>query len=158
MKRIFAGSAVLAALAVTACGGDAEPKAPAADAPSPATTPVTATPEAVVEPTPAASNAPDFAVLYPGATPVGPATVARGPAGPGGIMTFTTPAEPDAVVAFYRERAEAAGLATIASMNQGGTRAYSAGDGTSSGKLLRVIATPTEGGPTNVQLDWTAGR
>lgn len=162
MKRIFAGSAVLAALAVTACGEDAEPKAAAAveASSSVATVVETDTPPAgaVESATPAAPNAPDFAVLYPDATPVGPATLARGPSGPGGIMTFTTPADPDAVVSFYRERAEAAGLATIASMNQGGTRAYSAGDGTSGGKLLRIIATPTEDGPTNVQLDWTAGR
>jgi hypothetical protein len=164
MKRIFAGSAVLAALAVTACGGDAEPKAPAtADVATPAAAPSTveASPgtTAVSAAVPAAPNAPDFAVLYPDATTVGPATIARGPTGPGGILTFTTEAEPDAVVTFYREQAEATGLTTIASMNQGGARAYSAGDGANgTGKLLSVVATPGEDGPTNVQLSWTAGR
>jgi hypothetical protein len=163
MKRIFAGSAVLAALALAACGGDDEPKAPAAgevttEAVSSAGTEDAASPSPAQAETPAAPNAPDFAVLYPDATIVKPAVTAQGPAGPGGILDFTTTADPDVVVTFYRERAEASGLATIASMNQGGTRAYSAGDGTSGGKLLSVIATPSEDGPTNVQLSWTAGR
>lgn len=164
MNRIFAGGALVAGLALAACGGDGEPKAPAAvDVAAPAAAPsaIEAAPgtSAVAAAVPAAPNAPDFAVLYPDATPVGPATIARGPTGPGGILTFTTEAEPDAVVAFYRARAEATGLTTIASMNQGGARAYSAGDGaTGAGKLLSVVATPGEDGPTNVQLSWTAGR
>ena len=169
MKRIIAGGASVAALmavglVLVACGGDAEPEAPAAteaaasvDAPAVSDTP--AAPSMTAAAVPAALDAPDYAVLYPEATPVGPATVARGPSGPGGIATFTTPATPDAVVAFYRQRAEAAGLVTIASMNQGGASAYSAGDGASgTGKLLSVVATPGEDGPTNVQLSWTAGR
>ena len=169
MKRIIAGGASVAALmavglVLVACGGDAEPEAPAAveaaapvDAPAVSDTP--AAPSTTAAAVPAALDAPDYAVLYPEATPVGPATVARGPSGPGGIATFTTPATPDAVVAFYRQRAEAAGLVTIASMNQGGASAYSAGDGASgTGKLLSVVATPGEDGPTNVQLSWTAGR
>ena len=163
MKRIFAGSAVLAALALAACGGDAEPKAPEAAEPSSPPAAISEADEPAVAPvesaTPAAPNAPEFAVLYPDATPVGPATMARGPTGPGGILTFTTDAQPEAVVAFYRERAESSGLKTIASMNQGGARAYSAGDGANgAGKLLSVVATPGEEGPTNVQLSWTAGR
>lgn len=170
MKRIIAGGASVAALmavglVLVACGGDAEPEAPAAaeaavsvDAPAVADAPSAAA-STNAGTVPAAPDAPDYAVLYPEATPVGPATVARGPSGPGGIATFTTPATPDAVVAFYRQRAEAAGLVTIASMNQGGASAYSAGDGASgTGKLLSVVATPGEDGPTNVQLSWTAGR
>ncbi|MDP2733330.1 MAG: hypothetical protein Q8O63_09530, partial [Hoeflea sp.] len=43
----------------------------------------------------------------------GPVTTARGPDGPGGILSFTTEATPDAVVDFYRQRAEAAGLASV---------------------------------------------
>lgn len=163
MKRIFAGSAVIAALALSACGGDAEPKAPAAAevASSATSSAVEAAPptNAVVAAMPAAPNAPAFAVLYPGARLVEPAATARGPSGPGGLLTFTTEAAPDAVVSFYRERAEATGLTTIASMNQGGASAYSAGDGaTGTGKLLSVVATPGEDGPTNVQLSWIAGR
>lgn len=109
--------------------------------------------------TPAAPGAPAFAVLYPGAAADGPPTLAQGPSGPGGILTFTTDAAPEAVVAFYRDRAEAAGLTTIASMNQSGASAYSAGDGvTGTGKLLNVVATPVENAPTSVQLSWTNGQ
>ncbi|WP_284223599.1 hypothetical protein, partial [Brevundimonas denitrificans] len=108
--------------------------------------------------TPAAPGAPAFAVVYPGGTALGPVTVARGPDGPGGILSFTTEATPDAVVAFYRQRAEAAGLASVMAMNTGEARAYGAAAGDGSGKLLHVVATPVEGGPTSVQLDWTNGR
>ena len=85
--------------------------------------------------------------------------MAQGPSGPGGIVQFTTDADPEAVIAFYRQRAEAAGLKQINSMNRGDAQAYSAGDGaTGRGQLLQVIATRVEGGPTDVQLDWTTGR
>ena len=107
---------------------------------------------------PAAPGAPAFAVVYPGGIDRGPVTVARGPDGPGGILSFTTEATPDAVVAFYRQRAEAAGLASVMAMNTGEARAYGAAAGDGSGKLLHVVATPVEGGPTSVQLDWTNGR
>ncbi|TPW02178.1 MAG: hypothetical protein FD125_2183, partial [bacterium] len=108
--------------------------------------------------TPAAPGAPAFAVVYPGGTVEGPATVARGPDGPGGILSFTTEAAPDAVIDFYRQRAESAGLASVMAMNTGDARAYGAAASDGSGKLLRVVATPVEDGPTSVQLDWTAGR
>ena len=54
---------------------------------------------------------------------------------------------------------EAAGLKQINSMNRGDAQAYSAGDGANGrGQLMQVIATRIEGGPTDVQLDWTTGR
>ena len=43
-------------------------------------------------------------------------------------------------------------------MNTGEASAYGAAAGDGSGKLLHVVATPVEGGPTSVQLDWTNGR
>ncbi|WP_332656437.1 hypothetical protein, partial [Brevundimonas sp.] len=108
---------------------------------------------------PAAAGAPAFAVIYPGGAIKTPATVAQGPAGPGGIVEFTTDADPEAVIAFYRQRAEAAGLKPINTMSRGDVQAYSAGDGADGrGQLLQVIATRVEGEPTDVQLDWTAGR
>lgn len=169
MKRIFAVGALMSALigmsgTLVACSDDAAPNAPAAteNASSAVASAVEDVPVANAEmgaATPAAPDAPEFAVLYPEATLVGPVTLARGPSGPGGILEFTTPDQPDAVVAFYRSHAEASGLTTIASMNQGGASAYSAGDGASgAGKLLSVVASPSEDGLTNVQLNWSAGR
>ena len=162
MKRTLAAAALMAALAMAGCSqapADEAPAvaeaAPAADAAAPAA----ATPAAPASAAaPAAPGAPAFAVVYPGGAAQGPATVARGPDGPGGILSFTTDATPDAVIDFYRQRAEAAGLASVMAMNTGDARAYGAAASDGSGKLLRVVATPVEDGPTSVQLDWTAGR
>jgi hypothetical protein len=162
MKRKLAAAALMAAMAMAGCGqapadeaagaAAAEAAAPVA-ASAPIDSSVAATPAA-----PAAPGAPAFAVVYPGGSVGGPATVAQGPDGPGGILSFTTDAGPDAVIAFYRQRAEAAGLASVMAMNTGEARAYGAAASDGSGKLLRVVATPVEDGPTSVQLDWTAGR
>ncbi len=162
MKRTFAAAAMMAAMALAGCGqapADEAPVAaeavPAADAAAPvAAAPAVSGAVAV----PAAPGAPTFAVVYPGGVTSAPATVARGPDGPGGILSFTTEATPDAVVDFYRQRAEAAGLASMMAMNTGEARAYGAAAEDGSGQLLRVVATPVEDGPTNVQLDWTNGR
>ncbi|WP_374598603.1 hypothetical protein [Brevundimonas sp.] len=169
MKRIFAVGVLMSTLIgaggiLAACGDDAPSKAPAnVEVAAPADTPrapgATEADAAGVNAQLAAPDAPAFAVLYPDATLLGPATLARGPSGPGGILEFTTSDTPEAVVSFYRARAEASGLNTIASMNQGGASAYSAGDGANgAGKLLSVVASPGEDGLTNVQLDWSSGR
>ncbi|WIY69322.1 hypothetical protein KB221_14800 [Aquidulcibacter paucihalophilus] len=162
MKRTLAAAALMAALALAGCSqapADEAPAvaeaAPAADAAAPAAAAPAAPASAAA---PAAPGAPAFAVVYPGGAAQGPATVARGPDGPGGILSFTTDATPDAVIDFYRQRAEAAGLASVMAMNTGDARAYGAAASDGSGKLLRVVATPVEDGPTSVQLDWTAGR
>ena len=168
MKRIFAVGVLMSTLigagGLAACGDDGPTIAPAdVGGAAPADTPV----EPGAPPADAnmagaklaAPDAPAFAVLYPNATLLGPATLARGPSGPGGILEFTTPDTPEAVVSFYRSRAEASGLNTIASMNQGGASAYSAGDGANgAGKLLSVVAAPDEAGLTNVQLNWSSGQ
>lgn len=163
MKRTLTAAALMAATAMAGCSqAPADETPPAAEAtvaadvaaPTAVTLPV----ESVAVAAPAAPGAPVFAVVYPGGAPSGPVTVARGPDGPGGILSFTTDATPDAVVDFYRHRAEAAGLASVMAMNTGEARAYGAAAEDNSGRLLRVVATPVEDGPTNVQLDWTAGR
>ena len=161
MKRTLAVAALMAALAMAGCSQAPADEAPAAEAvaAADAAAPAAAAPaEGAAAATPAAPGAPAFAVVYPGGAAQGPVTVARGPDGPGGILSFTTEATPDAVVAFYRNRAEAAGLASVMAMNTGEARAYGAAAEDGSGKLLHVVATPVEGGPTSVQLDWTNGR
>jgi len=105
----------------------------------------------------AIDGAPAFAVVYPGGvvetTPLTP--VAAG--GAGGGVVFTSAASPDDIVDFYRRKAEAAGLASIMSMNQGETRGYGA-VGASGGAGLQVVAHPVEPGQTSVQVTWTAGQ
>jgi hypothetical protein len=163
MKRTLAAAALTAALAMAGCSQapaeDAAEAVAAADAAAPAVVETPAELATRAAPaTPAAPGAPAFAVVYPGGAPSGPATVAHGPDGPGGILSFTTDASPEAVIDFYRRRAEAAGLASVMAMNTGDARAYGAAAEDGSGRLLRVVATPVEDGPTSVQLDWTAGR
>lgn len=163
MKRILLAVGAMTVLAVAGCGDD--DKSPAAASTSGATAAPassSSTPAAAPD-APAATTTgavvPAFAALYPGAVVENPPVTAQGPGGPGGIVAFTTDADPETVVAFYRSQAETAGLSTIASLTQGGARAYSAGDGASgAGKLLSVVATPGVDGPTEVQLTWTAGR
>ena len=168
MKRSLAAAAVMAAMVVAGCSrGESAGEAPAADtaaaeatapADDAALAPNAGAPAAAAAAVPAAPDAPVFAVIYPGAELKGPATTARGPAGPGGIVQFTTEATPEAVIAFYRQRAEAAGLKPINSMNRGDAQAYSAGDAADGrGQLMQVIATRAEAGPTDVELDWTPG-
>ncbi len=164
MKRTLAATALMATMVLAGCGQAADEAPPAteavaaADAAVPAAAPPAGSTAASSSAAPAAPGAPAFAVVYPGGETSGPATVARGPDGPGGILSFTTEATPDAVIDFYRQRAETAGLASVMAMNTGEARAYGAAAEDGSGKLLRVVATPVEDGPTNVQLDWTAGR
>ena len=167
MKRSVAAVAVALTVGLTGCDGrsEAAPETslpPAADAPlaeiaSP-TTPAEAAPVAAPAVDAATiDGAPVFAALYPGAQADGPAAVANGPTGPGGLITFTTDAVPDAVVAFYTQRAEAAGLSPVMAMNQGEARAYGAAARKENGATLQVVAAPGEGGLTSVQLTWSAG-
>ncbi|MGN6065071.1 hypothetical protein [Brevundimonas diminuta] len=124
----------------------AEPAREAAPAAAPPAAPATAI-----------KGAPAFAALYPGAQTDAAPVTASGPDGPGGIVTFTTDATPDAVIDFYRQRAEKAGLFPIMAMNQGEARAYGASARTEKGASLQVVAAPGEDGLTSVQLSWSDG-
>lgn len=161
MKRMLWAAAISAAIVMTGCGDNAADDAPAVDA-TPTDAPTEAASAAgpvarapATGAAPASADAPDFAVVYPGGEPKGPATSAQGPTGPGGILNFTTDASPDEVVAFYRARAEAAGLKSINAMNRGDARGYAAGD--TRNRFLNVVATPVDDSPTDVQLSWSSG-
>ncbi len=167
MKPSMAAFAVALTLGVAACdSGDGAAEASAASsgaavssAPAPAARPaVTAdAPPPMTTAEPLVVGAPAFAVLYPGGAVEGEPTTTEGPAGSGRLVTFTTDADPEAVVAFYRQRAEAAGLASVMSMNQGEARAYGAVH-SADGARVEVVASPEETGLTSVQLSWSAGR
>lgn len=175
MKRIVAVMAlVCAAAGPTACerradktvetatvaASDSDSRAAApgtAAAPTPPTPPTPAPAADAMTGAPAAPGAPAFAVLYPAATLDGPAVVANGPAGPGGLANYSTDAAPEAVIAFHRAQAEAAGLTSTTEMNQGEARAYGA-TSRDGGKNLQVVASTLEDGATSVLLTWTAGR
>ena len=146
-------------LSLAACGQAPEAETAEADAATAAPAEAAPTPAATLAPAqPAAPGAPAFAVLYPGARVDGAPTLADGASGPGGVLAFTVDATPDAVIAFYKQRAEAAGLASVMGMDQGETRAYGAAGPEATDAALQVVASPAEGGGASVQLTWSAGR
>ncbi|WP_339915207.1 hypothetical protein [uncultured Brevundimonas sp.] len=104
------------------------------------------------------SGTPEYAAVFPGGQVSGTPTLSNGPTGPGGIVSFTTHADPATVVAHYQRQAEAAGLASVMAMNQSGARAYGAAAADGSGASLQVVADPVDDGTTAVQLTWSAGR
>lgn len=170
MTRAVAMIAVTLSVVLSACQDDPH-KAPSGPAdrppteaeiatgitPQPGSAPAVATP---TTPTAASGSTPGstpaFAPVYPGGVIEGEPTLADGSSGPGGILTFTTEASPERVVDFYRQKAEAAGLASMSSMNQGDTRAYGAAN-ERSGARLEVVASPAEEG-ASVLLSWSAGQ
>lgn len=161
MNRIMAAAALSAALGLAGCGrNDAPDKAAADTAATAVAAPGAAdTAAPVVAATmPAATGAPAFAPLYPGAAVTSPATVAQGPEGAGAMVSFTTQASPEDVIAFYRQHAESAGLMSVNSMNRGTARAYGAAASDGSGSLLHVVADAPGDGQTHVQLDWTQAK
>lgn len=164
MTLRLAAPAVVVLFCLAGCDRSAQPveakAAPEASAPtvSDVTPPAAAAPAVGGGAASAADGPPSFAVVYPGAQVDGQPLAAGGEAGPGGLITFTTSASPDDVVAFYRERAEKAGLRSVAGMNQGETRAYGAAADAVNGASLQVVAMPTETGETSVQLGWSAGQ
>lgn len=165
MKRMLAVAGLATAMTVAGCQ-NADNAAGTTEAPAAAEVAtdaaVAAAPDAIApaaRAAPAAQGAPAYAVVYPGGAPKGAAAAGQSPAGPGGMLEFTTDATPDQVIDFYRERAETAGLKPINTMNRDDARGYSAGDGADgAGKLLNVIATPVDGGTTDVLLTWSNGR
>lgn len=160
MKRVGAALALSLAFGLSACEGRGEVATEAdssADIPTAEATPPVIAPAAEPALAVDSSGVPVFAALFPGATLDTPVTTATGPSGPGGMATYTTEAAPDDVVAFYRQRAEEAGLAPVMAMNQGEARAYSAAARSPNGPSLQVVASPGEAGVTSVQLSWSAG-
>lgn len=169
MMRRLATTALLTALLTAGAGlascdretgsakGEVEPASVAVEAETPAVAEPTAPEAAPLPAGEAIEGAPAFAVIYPGGvvetTPLTP--VADG--GAGGGVVFTSEASPDDIVEFYRRKAEAAGLASVMSMNQGETRGYGAA-GAPGGAGLQVVAHPVEPGQTSVQLTWTGGQ
>ncbi|HEX8471027.1 MAG TPA: hypothetical protein VF633_07945 [Brevundimonas sp.] len=172
MKRSLAAVVALLTVTVGACDPNGKaPEASRSEAPGAAVNRQAPQADKVASSPPAATStegaamadaikvggAPDFAAVYPGGTIEAPPTLAGGPAGPGGLVTFTTDAKPDAVIGFYKQRAEAAGLASVMSMNQGDSLAYGAAEVTN-GATLQVVATALEDAPTSVQVTWSAGQ
>ncbi|WP_448659515.1 hypothetical protein ACPVPU_03365 [Sphingomonas sp. CJ99] len=103
----------------------------------------------------APANLPAFAPIYPGATITAAVTGSAQEAK--GMVSFTTGDTPDKVIAFYRERATAAGLVAQAEANMGGARILTMGrQGDGEAALQLTVSPPTEGEPQQVSLVYAA--
>jgi len=99
-----------------------------------------------------AGTGPLLARAYPGARVVSAVT---DPSNTSGLITFQTDAQPGTVVAYYRERAEEAGLTPRADMTMGDTRQFGADDG--AGAELNVTIEPG-GAQSTVTVAWDGVR
>lgn len=158
MKLRLAAAYSVALLGLVACDGPSAnaPERAAAAAPDAASA-AEAAPSPAAAPAAGSAATPAFAAVYPGAEVQASVPGADGPSGAGGLVTFTTEATPDAVVDFYKSRAEAAGLHPVMGMSQGDTRAYGAAEDGDGGANVSVIASPGEDA-TSVQLTWSEGQ
>lgn len=95
----------------------------------------------------AAVAGPDWARPYPGSRVM--TSVDAG--GGDGMTAFQTDANPDTVIAYYRERAEEAGLAAGANMTTGDVRQFAAQ--ADDGQSLTVVVTP-QGDEAVVSVAW----
>lgn len=89
------------------------------------------------------ANMPAFAPVYPGATVTASAT--GNPEEAKGMVSLATTDSADEVIAFYRAKAVAAGLAEQAEMNMSGTRILAMGASGSSEAAVQVTVAPLEG-------------
>jgi hypothetical protein len=157
----IAGLAI-AALAVGGCsesgsraeaGAPAEASAPATAAPASVTPTEAPAVAAEAGATPAAGNGPPaFAEPVPGAE-IQQVTAGDSADAEGGLAVYTTDVPPEDVIAFYRSRAEAAGLASTMAMTQGDTHAYGASDADGATNVS-IVASP-DGQRTSVQVSWS---
>lgn len=135
MKPLIAAAALLA---LAACG----PK-PAAESKTAAAAPISCT------------GLPDYAPLYPGAKVTLCTQGDSTPGKIGGAVGLTSSDAPPALVAFYKDSAAAAGLATGMDVDQGGSRVFSAMDGD---RTMRIQALPEAGGGSTAILTWGAAK
>jgi len=98
---------------------------------------------------------PAFLPLYPGAT-VQTSVTGAGKDGDGGMVVFHTSAGAAAIVAFYKQKAVAAGMADTMNMQQGATTMYVATNEKTK-QSVEVAATSAADGST-VQLTWSNGK
>jgi hypothetical protein len=96
---------------------------------------------------------PSYLPLYPGAK-VTASFTGQGKDGSGGMVSFHTPAAPAEVIAFYKQKAGAAGMADTMNMDSGGTMVYIAANEKAKSQVS-VSATKASDG-TDAQVTWGA--
>jgi len=99
----------------------------------------------------ASAKMPSDLPLYPGAS-ITASFSGQGKDGAGGMVAFHTKAAPADVIAFYKQRAEAAGMAQTAMMDMGGTQTYVAAS-EKQNRSVSVSATKASDG-SDAQVTW----
>lgn len=84
-----------------------------------------------------------YAPAYPGGA-VSASFAGSSKEASGGMVTFTTSDSPDKVIAFYKAKAEEAGLGQVSSMDINGAKIFGAKD-EQSGRSLSIQANVTDG-------------
>ena len=100
----------------------------------------------------AAAKTPAYAPVFPGAVVQSTMTGAGGE-GSGGMVMFQTKAKPADVIAFYKDKAKAAGFATSFESQSGESQMFNAAR-EQGGEGFQVVATAADGS-TTVQLVWS---
>jgi hypothetical protein len=98
------------------------------------------------------AKTPDFAPLYPGAK-VQAAFSSHENGSQAGTVTLLTQSAAAEIIGFYKQKAQAAGLAETLSMSSGGTQIYAAGNDKTK-QSVQVSAANGNGG-TQVQVTWS---
>ncbi len=176
MRTNFAVAAIAAALTLAGCGKHDQNSSTTTTANSDGTTTTTTTTssggganhmtitgsngEKVEIGTGSSAKLPDYLPMYPGGA-ITSSFTGSGKDGGGGVVVFHAKgADPAAIIAFYKDKAKAAGMADKMNMDMGGTLTYVASnEDTDAGKVkggkktLTVSATKKDGG-VDVQLTW----
>jgi hypothetical protein len=101
-----------------------------------------------------AGKLPSYLPMYPGGT-VKSSMIGNGKDGMGGLIVFHTNAAAADVIAFYKGKATAAGMADTMDMNTGATTMY-VGTNQKTNESVQVAATKSsDGAGTDVQLTWS---
>jgi hypothetical protein len=97
---------------------------------------------------------PSYLPMYPGGD-VKSSMIGNGKDGMGGLVVFHTKAASADIIAFYKGKATAAGMADTMDMNSGNTTMY-VGTNDKTKQSVQVAATKaSDGSGTDVQLTWS---
>ena len=99
----------------------------------------------------ASAKMPSDLPLFPGAT-VTASFSGQGKDGSGGMVAFHTTASPADVIAFYKQKAEASGMAQTAMMDMGGTQTYVAANEKQNRSVSVSVTKGSEG--SDAQITW----
>jgi len=160
MQKIFAVVMIGTAVALAACGKKDEQKTVYSDGTNTVTqtgsgdhmTITGSNGEKVEFGSGASAKMPSYLSLYPGAK-ITSSFTGQGKDGGGGVVTFHAGAAPAQIIAFYKQKAAAAGMSEAMNMETGGTTMFAANNDKAK-TSLSVTATKAADG-ADAQVTWS---